>query len=185
MSVCAIIVTRGDQLLAPLAATIPAEWDVLVWDNSVEDDAGVYGRYAAIERTDAELIYVQDDDCIVSDPAFIVDTFITAPADAVICNMPQEFRHSFYVDHALVGFGAAFHRDAPMRAFRRYAEYFPMEDLRMTCDIVFTGLSPRVLVDVPKLDLPWAHYETRMWRQPGHLANRVRTLDLVREVASV
>ena len=50
MSVCAIIVTRGDQLLTPVVATIPAEWDVLVWDNSVEDDAGVYGRYAAIEN---------------------------------------------------------------------------------------------------------------------------------------
>lgn len=198
--VAAIIVTRGDQDLTPVLAALPSDWEVVVWDNSREQDLAIYGRYAAIERTEAELIYVQDDDCVVADPAFIVDTFITAPADAVICNMPQEFRHDFYVEHALVGFGAAFHRDAPERAFARlFGEPYsilqnmvvhgPWEDGRWlgwfhrTCDIVFTALTPRVLVDVPKDDLPWAHHETRMWKQSGHLAERARMLDLVRQVS--
>ena len=203
MNVAAIIVTRGDQDLSPVLDSLPEEWEQVVWDNSEEgNDLSVYGRYAAIERTDAEVIYVQDDDCIVSDPwaivgewelvrRFNVERYPGLPYDQhVVCNMPQEFRHDFYEEHALVGFGAAFHRDAPRRALVRFSQHFPdphalgtSDFFHRTCDIVFTGLTPRVLVDVPKTDLPWAHHETRMWKQPGHQAERVRVLDLVRQLA--
>ena len=127
MSVTAIIVTRGDVDLTQIIQSIPKDWQCLVWNNGSEklldydlanhyttfsratwfevEDLSVYGRYAAIEHAVGDLIYVQDDDCIVEDPAYIVDTFMHAPAEAVVCNMPQEFRHSFYEDHALVGFG--------------------------------------------------------------------------------
>jgi hypothetical protein len=206
VSVAAIIVTRGDQDLEPVVASLPEEWDVVIWDNSREDvDLSVYGRYAAIDRTDAELIYVQDDDCIVSDPEAIVkewervthfnlDRHAGMPYDRhVVCNMPPEFRHGFYEEHALVGFGAVFHRDAPERAFDRfqldnYGVTFPLTSptevswFHRTCDIVFTALTPRVLVDVPVESLPYAHHETRLWKQPGHQADRVRMLDLVRQL---
>lgn len=205
MNVCAIIVTRGDQNLAPVVSSLPPDWEVVVWDNSRERDLAVYGRYAAIERTSAEVIYVQDDDCVVSAPDAIVEQWYESEAiiaaehgdsfDFVVCNMPQEFRHSFYEEHALVGFGAVFHRDAPFRAFARVADALPHAGeegwlrsletpfFHRTCDVAFTGLTPRVLVDVPHEDLPHAHYETRMWRQPGHQAERVRMLDLVRQIA--
>lgn len=208
MDVAAIIVTRGDQDIRPVLASLPEEWEQVVWDNSKEVDLGVYGRYAAIRRTDAEIIYVQDDDCIVSHPRTIVDGLKVSghkdgfkgypeygwSLDMVVCNMPPEFRHSFYEEHALVGFGAAFHRDAPFDAFGRFADAFnstPTDLLARTdmnalylrtCDIVFTGMTPRVLVDVPKVDMPWAHYEDRMWKQPEHQADRVRMLDIVREI---
>ena len=112
----------------------------------------------------------------------------------VVCNMPQEFRHSFYTDHALVGFGAAFHRHAPKRAFNlfedqagiyRHGIYVgdPHPDFwKRTCDIVFTGLTPRVLVDIPKQCLPWENDDNRMWKQPEHQAERARMLDLVKQV---
>jgi hypothetical protein len=185
--VAAIIVTRGDQDLTPVAASIPDEWDIVIYDGSREkQDLAVYGRYAAIERTDAEMIYVQDDDCVVSDPQIIVDQFsrFDRPPDYVVCNMPQEFRHSFYEDHALVGFGAAFHRDVPDAAFARFAESWPMVDIRRDCDMVFTALTPRILVDVPYENLPWAHYENRLWTQPGHQAGRVRMLELIHQVVA-
>jgi hypothetical protein len=208
VKVAAIIVTRGDQDLLPIWASLPSEWTQIEWDNSREaNDVSVYGRYAAIERTDAELIYVQDDDCIVSDPEFLVRAWLEAgkypfdgrgspwgadPRDAVdhiVCNMPYEFRHGFYTEHALVGFGAAFHRDAPARAFQRMRDgggyVGDIGWANRTCDIVFTALSPvRLLVNVPYADLPWAHYESRMWKQPGHVAERVKMLELVRAVAA-
>ena len=151
---------------------------------------------AAIERTDAELIYVQDDDCIVSDPKALAKAWLEADQACreirygeagVVCNMPPEFRHSFYEEHALVGFGAVFHRDAPQRAFGRLFEAWPPGDdvsasFNRTCDIVFTALTPRLLVDVPHEDMPWAHHESRMWKQPGHQADRARMLDLVRSI---
>jgi hypothetical protein len=228
--VAAVIVTRGDQDLTPVVTSLPEEWEVLVWDNGREvlshntntvevprwpaadefkvNDLSVYGRYAAIEYTDAELIYVQDDDVIVSDPPEIVEAWwerwhyatddgmgdpVGSPGGdkGVVCNMPPEFRHEFYEEHTLVGFGACFHRDAPERAWQRFAGTpmetsawvgIDMEVFRRTCDIVFTALTPRVLVDVPKEDLPWAHYEDRLWKQPAHQAERVRMLDLVRQI---
>ncbi len=71
MNVSAIIVTRGDVDLQPIIFSLPAEWEVIVWDNSPLqpyapsyvldnfprtrcvgpratgcDDLAVYGRYA-------------------------------------------------------------------------------------------------------------------------------------------
>jgi hypothetical protein len=51
-----------------------------------------------------------------------------------------------------------------------------------TCDVVFTTLTPRVLVDVPKQDMAYATNSTRMYRQPGHLDERTRMLHLARKV---
>ena len=53
------------------------------------------------------------------------------------------------------------------------------EHFRRTCDIVLTALTPRVLVDVPKENLPWAEGEERMYRQPEHVGERKRMLDTV------
>lgn len=205
MNVAAIIVTRGDQDLEPVVASLPEEWDVVIWDNAREQiDLSVYGRYAAIERTDAELIYIQDDDVIVSDPAALVEQWYESeaiiqmehspnPRAFVVCNMPPEFRHAFYEEHALVGFGAVFYRPLPWATWGRLTAAlgdagFPVEwayepSFLRTCDVAFTALNPRVLVDVPKEDLPYAHHEARMWKQAGHHAERVRMLDLVRQLA--
>jgi len=215
------LVTRGDVNLDEIVysiadAGIPF---IKIWDNSKREDLSVYGRYAAIEYTDADLIYVQDDDCIVSDPQALVRAWKDAwragiqgktgtlqfHSDAdlhIVCNMPPEFRHDFYTDHALVGFGAVFHRDAPERAFERifpsgtfdpagtdWYDYTlngigPLDAgfFHRTCDIVFTGLTPRVLVDVPKTNLWWAEDESRMYRQPQHVEERLRMLELVKQV---
>jgi len=227
MNVSAIIVTRGNVDLDLIYDSLPPEWEVLTWDNGKGEcrvlsgwrpephplgslhkvrDLSVYGRYAAIEHAAHDLIYVQDDDVIVSDPSSIVETWVTAtqdeivehrvpdPLEVVVCNMPQEFRHDFYTCHSLVGFGAAFHRDASELAFDRFwnrasdLEALTKEALRAgalfqrTCDIVFTALTSCLLVDVPKMNLPHAFGDDRMWRQPQHQAERARMLDLVMSI---
>lgn len=171
-------------------------------------DLSVYGRYAAIEFASHDLIYTQDDDVIVSDPGEIARTWVRMveggglmadgwiegwnPSEGVVCNMPPEFRHDFYREHALVGFGAAFHRDAPDRAFMRMANgnldvaatmagsrtKADQEFWRRCCDVVFTALTPRVLVDVPKENLPYAEDADRMYRQASHVGERNRMLEL-------
>lgn len=240
MNVSAIIVTRGDVSLKESMETIPEEWERLVWCNGsglfrwkeditgvdgkptwqpfVEErqDLAVYGRYEAVQYASNDLIYVQDDDVIVSDPQAIVNEWdkvalrqeqdpAGVPSDEewgrhIVCNMPQEFRHDFYTDHALVGFGAAFHRDAPERAFNRWLTWsghrvhgtipgfgppeqghrdFLIPLFMSTCDIIFTGLSDRVLVDVPKENLSWAYGDDRMWRQPEHQGERAQMRELM------
>lgn len=108
----------------------------------------------------------------------------------LVCNMPPKFRHDGYTDSCLVGFGACFHRDAPTRAFGRFMEHhdhmIPLgirqDVFWRTCDVVFTTLTPRVLVDVPKVDREFASDPDRMWKQPEHYGERVRMLELARQV---
>ena len=226
MSVSVVIVTRGNVDLDPIIET---DWpepchEIIVWNNGVREDLSVYGRYAAIEECHGDVILVQDDDVILplESKRAIIDQWYESeaiiasehgdPRDLVVCNMPAAFRHEFYEHHGLVGFGAAFHRDAPGRAFSRYwastaqrrdaimAGHVPSPLMRQameqaedpamwpaefhrTCDIVFTGLTPRVLVDVAYTNREFASDPDRMWRQPTHQAERQRMLDLVLQVA--
>jgi hypothetical protein len=231
MNVSACLVTRGDVDMQPILDSLPADWQKIIWNNRdgawVQNRAGddwgklpghdlsVYGRYAAIEYASHDLIYVQDDDVIVSDPQAIVSAWnrtalftedITSPFPGVVCNMPPEFR-PHYPDSGLVGFGACFHRDAPERAFDRWRErgwrcpgcngmrsalcgdcegaakdVASGEPFLRRADNVFTVLTPRVLVDIPKTDLPYASDPSRMWKQPGHTAERDRMIELARQV---
>lgn len=208
MNVTGIIVTRGDHDLEPVLKSLPSEWEVLVYDNGAGrlyerrtqglallnmPDLAVYGRYRALDYASNELIYVQDDDCIVEDPEAIAGAMnglrIGSPdgplVDAVVCNMPQEFRHAFYDEHALSGFGAAFPRHLPGRTFEwfRDRETLDADVFNRTCDIIFTGLTQRILVDVPVRSLDYAYGEDRMWRQAEHVSERTATLEIVKKLA--
>lgn len=185
MRVAACIVTRGNVDLAEVVESLPPEWEVVVWDNSKRVDFAVYGRYAAIELTEAPIIYVQDDDAVL-DPSGFETLMAGYQPNAVTSNMPARFRHDFYRDHCLVGFGAIFHRDLPARAFKRFNDRYGddvAEDwFWRTCDVVFTALTPRLFVDVPHRDLPWASEPDRMWKQPTHQGERTTMLNMAREV---
>ncbi len=241
MNVSAVLVTRGDVPLDQITDSITAAGidDIVVWSNAEREDLGVYGRYAGIAEAKHDLIYVQDDDCVVSDPMALVReweqhaaglgsvrqgevgsgkarrglTWLGEGRDFLVANQPEEFRHQFYREHSLVGFGAVFHRDAPWRAFVRFLIDKEPEDLLIrrsdgvpvarvkqldayrfgseagtspffyrTCDVVFTALTPRVLVDVPYKNLAWAEGPDRMYRQPQHGFERARMLELALKV---
>lgn len=211
--VTAIIVTRGDQDLDEVQRSLPEEWELIIWDNSgsvkiyspidgfgnadvqvipIYEDVAVYGRFAALDYASNDLIYVQDDDCVVSDPLMIalaMDALRFADGsliDAVVCNMPQEFRHDFYDEHALCGFGAAFPRSLPGRTFVWFKDRTIIEPevFNRTCDIVFTGLTQRILVDHPVRSLPYAHALNRMWKQTDHVGERTKMLQVVKDLAA-
>lgn len=202
--------------MSPVVDSLPDTWDVLVWYNGPEPrmvyydvngdideieavDCAVFGRYVAASHAKSDLVYVQDDDCVVSNPQALVDAWwewherYAADLDVppslghVVCNMPQKFRHDFYRDHALVGFGAVFHRHALQALGQGIAIRYPHptrirpdwpEFFHRTCDIFFTVLNPRVLVDLPYTDREFASDEDRMWRQPGHVGERKEALEL-------
>lgn len=216
MNVSAVIVTRGDVDLREILRSIPFD-DVVVWNNgdgSVSKrvmthslarivtgrgelpDLAVYGRYAAIEYADHDLIYVQDDDVLHTPEdiekiaRYLVDETEIA-GECVVCNMPAAFRaRSFYDEHSLVGFGACFHRNAPEEAFSTFWTAVTMGNIgpqgtdffNRTCDIPFTFFNPRVLVDIDYQDMPWASADNRMWKQPTHQAERSRMLEFCKEV---
>jgi hypothetical protein len=201
MNVSACIATRGDIDMKPILDSLPSHWETIVWDNSlgvyvngrcvqaVPLDLGPYGRFEGLRRYATNtLCYVQDDDVIVSDPEEIAWESDSGAAEygRLVCNMPPEFR-THYSDSAMVGFGAVFHRDAPEKAFQRFFDFH--RNMRRTDTVfqrescrIFTALTPRILVDVPKTDMPYASDPNRLWKDPKHVWYRGEALRLAREV---
>lgn len=217
MKVTAVIVTRGDVGLTEIIAGLPVD-EVVVYDNSglvkhfshseesghvrYAANLGVYGRFAGIEFADSDVIYVQDDDCII-DAEAVIDAY---EAGRLVANMPES-RWADYPDSALIGWGAVFDRDLPQSAFAKigfdgrvspfigddWTDYsytnsagvtIEFEDTRpllRTCDVFFSALTPRTVIDVGFEHLPWAEDLARaMFKQPGHKEERDRMLALAR-----
>jgi hypothetical protein len=197
MNVTAVLVTRGDVSLEAVRASLPFE-NVIVYDNSVQPDLAVYGRYQGLLEAPDDVIYVQDDDCLLP-PESIAALVAAYEPGMLVANMPERFRQH-YPDSCLVGFGAIFDKDLPTKAFIRYfahekrdiptfqvngnhapSFYVPATFLR-TCDVVFSTLTPRKLLDVPHEDLPWASDANRMWKQSAHYGERQEMLKLARSI---
>jgi hypothetical protein len=207
MRVSACLVTRGDVSLEPVLEFIPKDWELVIWNNgngtcSVNGSAIPtgrrnllgYGRHAALKYASGEVIYTQDDDVIVSNPQKIVDAWdrtlfesqgIIEPPPHIVCNMPPEFRHH-YTDSAMCGFGSVYHRNLPPAVFSRFLKATGMKEedplFLREADRALTVLSQPVLVDVKRLDRPFADAPNRLYRQPGHLAKRDQMLRLARKV---
>ncbi len=179
MRVAACLVTRGNVPMDDIIESLPHEWEVVVWDNSKRADVAVAGRYAAIELTEAEIIYVQDDDCVLEPES--IDALVSRAKMmpfALFANMPERFR-PHYPDSCLVGFGAAFGRDLPGEAFARAGTH--LYEFNRTADVYFTTLTKmRFLLDQPYRDQPWASDPDRMWKQPEHVPMRAAALRLAR-----
>jgi len=151
--VTAVIVTRGDVDLDPILATLP--YEVVVWDNSVETDLKVYGRYAAIMRVRTPLVYFQDDDVIFIAHRQLLDEYDTQSAgghvtDTIVANMDAAWVASgHYEDMVMVGAGSICHRDVPERFLQRYASIYPLDDLFLyECDFILGTLAPWKRVDL-------------------------------------
>lgn len=179
--VTGIVVTRGDvgsaaeESLAPLG-------EVVVWNNAEKDvDLSVYGRYAAIEEATNRVVLVIDDD--VALPAETIDLLLAAYVPGkLVAIMPPEYR-ARYPDSALVGFGAIFDRHLPAAAFATFRAREPLVDnawFQRACDIVFSMLTPRLLVDFPFEMLPHTRAPNRMYRQAGNTEERQRMIRLCR-----
>ncbi len=178
MRVAACLVTRGDVDMTDIVDSIPDEWEIVLWNNAVRQDMGVYGRYAAISLTDAEYIYVQDDDAVLAPESFETLNLMAVPG-AIVANMPARFR-PHYPDSCLVGFGAIFQRELPFLAFDRVKDLPP--DFNLTCDVFFTSLTRWFPLDLPYSDQPWASAPNRMWKQPEHVPMRREALEHARRL---
>jgi hypothetical protein len=162
--VTAVIVTRGDCDLEPILASLIFD-DVVIWNNEVAINYGAYGRYVAIRNhAKRDVVYVQDDDCIVSeeDQLRLVNAYEPGILTAM---MPPE--RIDYLDTVLVGWGAIFDRGLPDIAFERWIATGHEMDSRkfqvVGADFVFPILTPWKRLDGYHQDLPHAHAENRTW----------------------
>lgn len=172
--VSACLVTRGNVDMRPIVESLPFD-DIIVWDNSKREDFKVYGRYAAIDEAENDIIYVQDDDCIIPVDA-LLDAW--ADTDTLLCNMPRD--HGTYSDSALVGWGALFHRNLPFKAFKQWGG--SKDQFYRDCDVWFTALTPFRRVDLGHENFPYAYGLDRMYNQSYHDSSRTEVLALARAI---
>jgi hypothetical protein len=192
MNVSVVIPTRGNVDMQPIFDSLPSDWEIVLWDNGqgivwtippgrakadgipLAGDLSVYARYAAIEYASNDLIFTQDDDCVL--PPAVFDALLAShEPGAIVANM-SAYHQIHHVDAPLLGFGALFQRDLPARAFSRWDDTSSDLFLR-TCDVVFAALTPSCCVDVPFYYLPQASSPGRMSRQAGFAQERQDILD--------
>lgn len=172
--VSAILVTRGDVDLVPIISSLPYD-EIIIWDNSKGNDLKVYGRFEAISEAQHPVIYVQDDDCVITAHEELMEAY---EPGKIVANMPTH--RTDYTDSCLIGWGALFDRDLIDGVFDGWKK--DAEFLRC-CDVIFTHKTPFKRVDLGHENLPQATAHSRMYKQPTHFGERQRVLDKCRQIA--
>jgi len=159
VKVSACLVTRGDLDLTPILDTLPYD-DIVVYDNSKREDAGIYGRYLATLEAKHDVIYTQDDDLLVTCHTELAAAY---KPGVLTVNYPEPY------DIPWVARGALFDRWLPALAFARYFAHHPKDTYftHYACDGVFALLTPTRVVDHGSVDLPAGFRDGRVSTSPG------------------
>jgi hypothetical protein len=127
-----------------------------------EGTHGVYGRYEAIQRAKFEIVYTQDDDCVVDIPALMQGW-----DGHFVSNMKASRAAEYARNVTLIGWGAMFQKSLA-DILVRYTQRWGRDPLFIReCDRVFTGLNTHKNVFVDVENLPNAH-EGRLGNDPKH-----------------
>lgn len=180
--ITAVIPTRGDVDMTEIRESLKPFGQVIVWNNAHGIDKKVYGRYMAVYGAENEIIYTQDDDCLVDWRKLLPHYH----PDMVTCNMPHDRRYGYRDGTQLIGWGCLFHRrhaivleDYLTRYPGSYNDFF-----FRTCDRIFTKLNTCNLVAVPFRHLEHAYGDSRMAGKGNALLHRDDTQQ-IREKLSV
>jgi hypothetical protein len=180
--VSAVIVTRGDVDLAPIVEALPAEYELVLWDDRERGSQGCYGRYLAVEETTRPVVYFQDDDLIFTAHSRLQALYQPERARMVV-NMPSPWYEVCGYDRlgqALVGAGSLVPRELPFAALRFYLDRWPADDLfRDYCDVVVGMLTPHERVDLGYQVLPYASAPGRIYTTPGASARKAQMQERV------
>lgn len=180
--VCACIVTRGD---------VDMEWtkdlpygEVIVWDNLVECDQKVYGRYAAAERTKRPLVYFQDDDVRFHEHQGLLDSY---QPGVLVSNMYDDWIEDCgYHDLALVGLGSIMDNGLWKEPLARYAAaHFDDKRFSLDCDFIFGALARWKRIDFGHEILDIASDDSRLWKQEGQFEGKWRSIHRARALRKV
>ena len=151
--------------------------DIVIHDNSGKDNVKMYGRYFATRHAKHDLIYTQDDDCIVENLQELYDTFCKNLYKTLVNGMKPE-RLQFYIgSDTLIGWGTFFDRRW-LWCLKIYLEKYGMDSifLRET-DRIFSTLNRievgRVTVPAKIKDFPSSMSKQSLSLQAEHEQSRL------------
>ena len=160
--VSAVLVTRGDVNMAPILDSLHEQGveDIILWDNSVRENEGVYGRYIGAAEAAYDVILFQDDDLFVPCIAELCDAY---EPGVVTINFPAEYP----LDIPWMGYGSIFDRGLWREPHQRYLAVFPFDAFfRNVCDAVFSMLTPLKVIHGGVHHRPEAYRPDRTSNQP-------------------
>ena len=159
---------EGKRIPVEIIASLPRQQEDYPYIQNLAEtfvDFKVFQRYLRTMYITHQIIYTQDDDCVVQIPSNVMRAY---EPGVVTCNMPQHRRAEYADGVALVGWGAIFDRNLTS-VFNLYLRHFPIDDLFLTeCDRVFTGLNRVKMIDVPFVNLENAEGADRLHKRPDH-----------------
>jgi len=111
--------------------------EIIIWDNSAENMCG-YGRYLGALKAKNDIIYTQDDDCIVKN---IRELFSRFDNTIIVNNMtPHHIKKHRRANHTLPGWGMIFNKSW-IKCLDKYIEIYGVDELFIRdTGRIFTGL---------------------------------------------
>ncbi len=187
--VTAVIVTKGDVDLKPILDSLIFT-DVIVWDNSVEEDEMTFGRVLAAQRAASDVIYSQDDDILHSPTQQVQIMAQYEPGVLTGCMWPEwsagalkQGIENGYDDLVFPGSGSICDRELWLESVRRYVAQWPMDDFfKLWCDTIIGVISPTKQLDIRFAELPQADAENRMAHLPNAVALKTEAIRRARQV---
>lgn len=188
--VSAVIVTKGDVDLAPVLESLIFD-DVVVWDNSVEQDMKTYGRVLGAMRARNPVVYSQDDDIVHSRDN--QEAILAAYEPGVLTGcMWREWSdgargqgiENGYDDLVFPGSGSVCDRTVWADAINAYLDHWPFDDfMRLWSDTIIGIIAPTKQLDIRFDPLPCADAANRMAKLPNAVALKTEAIRRARAAA--
>ena len=187
--VTAVIVTRGDVDLTPVLNSLIFS-DVVIWDNSREQDMKTWGRYAGLSRAKNKIFYSQDDD-IIHTPENQIRIVAEYQLGVLTgCMWPEwsagakaQGIEKGYDDLVFPGSGSVWDRATVHAAIDKYLEHFPIDDFfALWADTIVGVIAPTRQLDLRFAALPCAEDDNRMCNLPDAVENKTEAINRARWV---
>lgn len=153
--------------------------EVIIWDNTKENHIN-YGRYLGAIKAKNDIIYTQDDDCIVRN----LPDLISKWDGTQIVNLLKPSHIPMYGNHTMAGWGMLFDRrwaDCLQRYIDRWGDDYIF---RRECDRIFSILCPTGFSTYPGdiEDFPSANDESALYRQSDHESTKCLAIKRAKEI---
>lgn len=163
MKISAVLITRAKEYPKIIMDRLQLGFfdEVLIGTES----PSVYARYQLAEKARNEIIYVQDDDCLMN-----YQNLFTHYNNSITNAMPLPFKQQYdNMGCTLVGWGCYFPKNM-ISSFDKYiAKYGKDQHLLREADRIFTYLNkPFNTIIMPHEDLPRASSAEAMYADPNH-----------------
>lgn len=143
--------------------------EVIVWDNTKENYIN-YGRYLGAIEAKNDIIYTQDDDCIVRN----LPDLLSKWDGTQIVNLLKPSHIPLYINHTMAGWGMLFNRHWA-ECLESYIDKYGEDYIfRRECDRIFSILSPVPFktYEGDIVDFPSAYNHNALYQQSNHESSK-------------